>query len=1371
MNGNRDAAKRADQMQDLSRRLAEAEAALQALTAGQVNAVVDPISGTPTILHQIQAALHESEAYLPLILEQLPAIVWTTDSELRYTSAWGSGLGAIGMHPEQLVGMSLYDYPQTDENVLADIAAHRRALKGEQVAYDSEWGEQTFQACVKPLRDAEGGITGCLGVALNITQRAQAEKALRQAHAELEIRVQARTAELVQANEALQVAEEQLRDQVEELTDSRQLIEVEWQRYQDLFEFAPDGYLVTDPKGIIREANRAMAALLHMPQDSLVAKPFMVFVTQEDRKTLVAQLLQLQMGEEKCCVTWEARLQPRPGDSFHAALTVGPVYDAEGNLISLRWLIRDITQRIQVEEERERLLAQVEQQRQWAEELANSLKKKRDTLQTIMENTHAQLAYLDSQFNFVRVNSAYVQGSGHSREELMGRNHFELFPNLEYQAIFERVRETGEPVAFHAKPFEYADQPERGTTYWDWTLVPVKDGDGHVQGLVFSLLDVTERKWAEEDLQNVLEETRQREAEISALLEGARAVLAYRNFEDIARLIFDSCKNLLGAKAGYIALLAENGIDNEVVFLDPGGLPCLVNPTLPMPIRGLRETAYQSGKTVYENDFPTSEWLKFLPKGHAHLNNVLFAPLLIKGIAVGLLGIANKAGGFTENDARMASAFAEIVAIALFNSQTLESLEKSEERFRSVAQTACEAIITADSMGKIVFWNKAAATIFGYTADEAFGMPLTCIMPERFRAIHQKGVERLISTGKPQIAGKTVEMIGLRKGGHEFPMEISLSTWKIGEEMFFTGIIHDIIDRKQAEEALRRAHDELERRVQERTAALAKANQVLQAEIAERKQTEEELRSSEERFRQLAENIRETFWITDPKMNQMLYVSRAYEEIWGRTCQSLYEQPDSYLDAIHPEDRERVIATLEKQALGSYDEQYRIVRPDGAVRWIRTRAFPVRNERSEVYRIAGISEDVSERALAFQILEQRVQERTRELSTLLEASHTMASTLDMEPLLGLILDQLKTVVDCSGATIYYLEAADLKTLAYRGPISQKEALEMCFPLENVPGYHEMIRHRTPIIIPDVRHDTPLARVFQELVGNRLNTTFGYIRSWMGVPLTVQERVIGMLSLHHSQPDYYTTGHAELALAFANQAAMAMENARLYEQAQELAVMQERQRLSRDLHDSVSQALFSASLSAEVLPRLWERNPDKAQLCLEELHQLTRGALAEMRTLLLELRPEALTQRDLGDLLRQLTEAVTNRVRVPVTLTVEGRSPLPPEVQVAIYRIAQEALNNVTKHAGASQVAVSLRYPSLDREEEGAGVELCISDDGQGFNLDGISPQHLGLGIMRERAEAIGATLEIESQKGHGTRIAVVWMGRANDEGRRTKDEG
>jgi signal transduction histidine kinase len=207
-----------------------------------------------------------------------------------------------------------------------------------------------------------------------------------------------------------------------------------------------------------------------------------------------------------------------------------------------------------------------------------------------------------------------------------------------------------------------------------------------------------------------------------------------------------------------------------------------------------------------------------------------------------------------------------------------------------------------------------------------------------------------------------------------------------------------------------------------------------------------------------------------------------------------------------------------------------------------------------------------------------------------------------------------------------------------------------------------------------------------------------------------------------------------------------------------AAAEERNRLARDLHDAVTQTLFSASLIAEVLPVIWGRKPEEGLRRLEELRQLSRGALAEMRIMLLELRPAALDEAELEYLLRQLAESITGRSRVPVTVKVDGQCPLPIEVKIALYRIAQESLNNMAKHARAKQVIVNLHC-------EPERVILRVTDDGKGFDRASIRPDSLGLGIMRERAASIGALLSIESEVGQGTSIEAIWSKGRNAEAR------
>jgi PAS domain S-box-containing protein len=213
--------------------------------------------------------------------------------------------------------------------------------------------------------------------------------------------------------------------------------------------------------------------------------------------------------------------------------------------------------------------------------------------------------------------------------------------------------------------------------------VPVFKEDGSVREWVGTCIDITDRKEMEKELLDNLKASQRRQSEISALLEASKAVLQYQDFKRVARVIFDSCKDLLGATAGYVALLNQDGTENEVLFLDSGGLSCKVDPSLPMPIRGLRAEVYRTGKVAYSNNFTKTAWVNLMPHGHVALQNVMFAPLTIGKNTVGLIGLANKSDDFVDRDAQMAKAFGEIASVALINSRVLEKLEKNEKLLKA----------------------------------------------------------------------------------------------------------------------------------------------------------------------------------------------------------------------------------------------------------------------------------------------------------------------------------------------------------------------------------------------------------------------------------------------------------------------------------------------------------------------------------------------------------------------------------------------------------------------------------------------------------------------------------------------------------------
>ncbi|MEZ4706142.1 MAG: histidine kinase [Caldilineaceae bacterium] len=199
-----------------------------------------------------------------------------------------------------------------------------------------------------------------------------------------------------------------------------------------------------------------------------------------------------------------------------------------------------------------------------------------------------------------------------------------------------------------------------------------------------------------------------------------------------------------------------------------------------------------------------------------------------------------------------------------------------------------------------------------------------------------------------------------------------------------------------------------------------------------------------------------------------------------------------------------------------------------------------------------------------------------------------------------------------------------------------------------------------------------------------------------------------------------------------------------------ATTAERNRIARELHDSVTQTLFSASMLADVLPQVWDADPETGRTKLDELRRSVRGALAEMRTLLLELRPTAVVEADWNQLLRQLADITRLRAGADVGWRVDGECDLHADVKLALYRVTQEALNNVAKYAEAERVQVFLRCRSNQ-------VMLTVIDDGRGFEIGQVEGDHFGLQMMQERVESIGGELHIQSAPGEGTEIRVLWQ--------------
>lgn len=383
----------------------------------------------------------------------------------------------------------------------------------------------------------------------------------------------------------------------------------------------------------------------------------------------------------------------------------------------------------------------------------------------------------------------------------------------------------------------------------------------------------------------------------------------------------------------------------------------------------------------------------------------------------------------------------------------------------------------------------------------------------------------------------------------------------------------------------------------------------------------------------------------------------------------------------------------------------------------------------------------TELAQSYATLEKRVSDRTHELETINAISDVVNRSLDLEMILSSALAKTLEVTNMDAGVAYRLNEGTqmFEMLAYQG-FSEKYMQNHRFLPVSMTGFN--LKESNQDIIVAYIEDYPIPSMKEDLEKEGIKVA-------VRLPLMSKGKMLGYLGLSRHSEEFVTQDEMKIFTAIGQQISIAMENASLYESAEESAATAERNRLARDLHDAVTQTLFSVSLIADVLPNLYRINLDEAQKRTRELRDLARGALAEMRTLLLELRPSALTSVSLPDLLKQLCDAANGRALVPIKFHYEGERDIPEPQKITLYRITQEAINNIIKYAKAEQVRVELIQTQNF-------VEIAIRDNGIGFDQNEVEPFRMGLRIMQERAAAIDAELRVVSKPGEGTNVTITW---------------
>jgi len=647
-----------------------------------------------------------------------------------------------------------------------------------------------------------------------------------------------------------------------------------------------------------------------------------------------------------------------------------------------------------------------------------------------------------------------------------------------------------------------------------------------------------------------------------------------------------------------------------------------------------------------------------------------------------------------------------------------QALLESQSRYSSIITAMEEGIVLQNADGIIQTCNASAEKILGLSADQMMG--LSSIDP-RWNAMHEDG---------SPFPGEThPAMVTLATG--QPCLNVIMGVHKPDDTLTWISINSQPLFHPDATQPY---------------AVVASFT-----DITKRKQAENNLREQEALLRRMLEVLPVGVWILDQN-GQVVSGNLAGQKIWAGARYVGIDQYGEYKawwadsgELIKPEEWAAARAVTKGET--ALNEEVNIECFDGTFKTILNSAVPLRDLNQKIIGAIAVNQDITERAQSYQAMEQRVAERTRGMAALLEVSRNVVSTLELRPLLNLILEQLKMVVDYTNAGIVKLEGDEFVYVEHQGSNPREKILQFRTPAHSDTAFRRVIETRMPIIIGDMWAGDPWIDQQQAQADPDIMSLFANVHAWMGVPLVARDHLVGILRLDHTQPNYFTEDHARLVMAFANQAAVAIENAGLYEQVHELAALEERQKLARELHDSVSQALYGIALGARTARTLIEQDPHKALEPLDYCLSLAEAGLAEMRALIFELRPESLEMEGLVAALSKQAAALRARhsIRVDATLCEEPDAPL--TIKEALYRITQEAFNNLVKHARASRVDLRLY------ELEGMLV-LEVHDDGQGFEVTEPFPGHLGLTSMRERAERAGGSFEIESAGGKGTSLTV-----------------
>jgi PAS domain S-box-containing protein len=641
------------------------------------------------------------------------------------------------------------------------------------------------------------------------------------------------------------------------------------------------------------------------------------------------------------------------------------------------------------------------------------------------------------------------------------------------------------------------------------------------------------------------------------------------------------------------------------------------------------------------------------------------------------------------------------IEIALHRHQMDRRLEESEARYRAVVEDQTELICRFLPDGTLTFVNEAYCRYFGKRRQELTDHSFVPLIPEEDQHIPKESIASL----SPEDPIGTCEHRVVGADG-----EIRWQQWtnraifdKAGCLTDYQAVGRDITERRQAES--------------QREAAL------------------QALRESEEKFRNLAEESPNMIFIS--KKGRVVYVNEKSVELMGFTREEFCSPDFDFRTLVAPEYADLVEAAFSKHMQGEdiHPYEYALVTRDGerieAI--IATKLIRYEGESA----ILGIITDITGRNRA----EEDIRRRNQDLEVLYRASQAFTSTLDLNQVLATILEGMRYLLDVTGASVWLIDpdTAELVCRQASGPDSESVRGRRLALGQGIVG--QVASSGESLIVPDLEADE---RHFKDMACE----TETKVRSALSVPLRAKRGVIGVICIQDAERDRFGFTDLRLIEALASAAGIAIDNAQLYAQLRGLAAQEERQRLARDLHDTVTQSLYSIGMAAHTSLRLLRETELECGVLgpIEHILALSQSALTDMREQLSGLHPTTLSEKGLIEALAEHCQVLRTRYLLSIALVADPEPPLSIVKMEALYYVAREALTNVVKYAGATQIQVSLMVED-DR------VTLSVSDDGAGFDPSVLNRgDTMGLRTMKERTELLGGVFELESEPGKGTRV-------------------